>query len=226
MLTSREASWAETDFALLVQETLSQKSRKNQVILGYKEANMVRRDNRINVADNTILLALRLCWGGGMHSLWWRSPAGPHCCCVCSPSLALTPCLPKVLVPLCQEALGLATWINFQMQTMAGSAKSWPDAAQDVPPCSIFPMPLSFSSAVTPKGMGSSAEGALGVDSPCCTDLVRLLYPNHIIATFSSPKKTVRKVFGDFFFLNKSSKWIKKKVSARHPEWCYFTKTT
>lgn len=61
MLTSREASWAETDFALLVQEALAQKSRKNQVILGYKEANMVRRDNRINVADNTILLALRLC---------------------------------------------------------------------------------------------------------------------------------------------------------------------
>lgn len=169
------------------------------------------------------------CWRSGwaeVLSPWWRSAPGPRCCCVCSPSLALTPCLPKILVPLCQEALGLVTWINFQMQTMAGSAKSWPDAAQDIPPQGILPMTLSVSSAVTPNGTGSSAEGVLGVDSLRCTDLVRLLYPNHIIAKFSSPKKPVRKVFGDYFFLNKSCKWIKKKVSARCPKGRYFTKTT
>lgn len=176
---------------------------KSQVILGYKEANMVRRDNRSDVADNAVLLALRLCW----CSIPWHkvkvcpapneeAPHGRAATVRARPALLSPSCLPELLVPLCWEALVLVTWINFQMQTMAASANSWLSVAQDVPPHSSFPMPLS--SAATSKGRGGSAKGALGVGLLCCADLVRLHYCSHITATFSTPKKPKRQVFGDY----------------------------
>lgn len=174
-----------------------------KVILGYKEANMVRRDNRSDVADNAVLLALRLCW----CSIPWHkvkvcpapneeAPHGRAATVRARPALLSPSCLPELLVPLCWEALVLVTWINFQMQTMAASANSWLSVAQDVPPHSSFPMPLS--SAATSKGRGGSAKGALGVGLLCCADLVRLHYCSHITATFSTPKKPKRQVFGDY----------------------------
>lgn len=108
ILVSGEASWAETDPALLFRGPLAKKSRIKEVILGYKEANMVRRDNRSDVADNAVLLALRLCW---CFIPWHKvkvcpapdeeAPHGHAATVHARPALLSPSCLPELLVPLC-----------------------------------------------------------------------------------------------------------------------------
>lgn len=101
MLTSGEAPWAETDPALLVQGALAKKSRINQFILGYKEVKMVRRDNRADVADNAVLLVLRLCW---CFTPWHRAKVcpAPDGGVLRGHAALLSPCcLLELLAPLC-----------------------------------------------------------------------------------------------------------------------------